>query len=143
MNVYYSWMKNWNMQPERLLYQITVQSLMWFGQGVLMLEHNICKITLNFTNKLSQLWLKNQDFTKKYTDHKTIISNLFAKCKVIWPRACQSTAWHMKNCILFDKPSLKNLWIKNPNFTKNLQTVRPSHPIIMQSLKWFNQRLSS
>jgi hypothetical protein len=41
--------------------------------------------------------MKNWNFTKKYTDHKTINSNNYAKFEVNWPRSSQFTAWHTKN----------------------------------------------
>jgi hypothetical protein len=40
--------------------------------------------------------MKNWNFTKKYTDHKTINSNNYAKFEVNWPRGSQFTARHVK-----------------------------------------------
>jgi hypothetical protein len=47
--------------------------------------------------------MKNWNFTKKYTDHKTINSNNYAKFEVNWPRGSQITVWaifHMSRCKL-------------------------------------------
>jgi hypothetical protein len=43
------------------------------------------------------------NFTKKYTDHKTINSNNYAKFEVNWPRGSQFTAWHTKTRLQFDE----------------------------------------
>jgi hypothetical protein len=40
--------------------------------------------------------MKNWYFTKKYTDHKTINSNNYAKFEVNWPRGSQVRARHVK-----------------------------------------------
>jgi hypothetical protein len=40
---------------------------------------------------------------KKYTDHKTINSNNYAKFEVNWPRGSQFTARHTKNRLQFDE----------------------------------------
>ena len=61
-------------------------------------SYNICKDFLSHNS-----WMKNRNFTKKYTDHKTINSNNYAKFEVNWPRGSQFTAWHMKNCLQFDE----------------------------------------
>ena len=47
--------------------------------------------------------MKNQNFTKKYTDHKTINSNNYAKLEVNWPRGSHFTALHTKNRLQFDE----------------------------------------
>ena len=47
--------------------------------------------------------MKNLNFTKKYTDHKTINSNNYAKFEVNWPRSSQFTAQHTKNRLQFDE----------------------------------------
>jgi hypothetical protein len=49
--------------------------------------------------------MKNRNFTKKYTDRKTINSNNRAKFEVNWPRGSQFTAQHMKNHLQFDESS--------------------------------------
>ena len=43
--------------------------------------------------------MKNLNFTKKYTDHKTINSNNYAKFEVNWQRGSQFTVQHTKNCL--------------------------------------------
>jgi hypothetical protein len=40
---------------------------------------------------------------EKYTDHKTINSNNYAKFEVNWPRGSQFTARHTKNRLQFDE----------------------------------------
>jgi hypothetical protein len=45
----------------------------------------------------------NQNFTKKYTDRKTINSNNCAKFEVNWPRGSQFTVQHTKNRLQFDE----------------------------------------
>ena len=57
-------------------------------------SYNICKDFLSHNS-----WMKNLNFTKKYTDHKTINSNNYAKFEVNWPRGSQFTAWHTKNVV--------------------------------------------
>ena len=47
--------------------------------------------------------MKNLNFTKKHTDHKTINSNNCAKFEVNWPRGSQFTAQHTKNRLQFDE----------------------------------------
>ena len=47
--------------------------------------------------------MKNLNFTKKYTDHKTINSNNYAKFEVDWPRGSQFTTRRMKNRLQFDE----------------------------------------
>jgi hypothetical protein len=54
-------------------------------------SYNICKDFLSHN-----FWMKNLNFTKKYTDRKTINSNNYAKFEVNWPRGSQFTAWHVK-----------------------------------------------
>jgi hypothetical protein len=48
-------------------------------------------------------WMKNRNFTKKYTDRKTINSNKCAKFEVNWPWGFQFTTWHTKNRLQFDE----------------------------------------
>ena len=55
-------------------------------------SYNIC---IDFLSHNSRM--KNRNFTKKYTDHKTINSNNYAKFEVNWPRGSQFTARHTKN----------------------------------------------
>jgi hypothetical protein len=43
--------------------------------------------------------MKNWNFTKKYTDHKSINSNNYVKFEVNWQRGSQFTARHTKNCL--------------------------------------------
>ena len=43
--------------------------------------------------------MKKLNFTKKYTDHKTINSNNYANSEVNWPSGSQFTARHTKNCL--------------------------------------------
>jgi hypothetical protein len=43
--------------------------------------------------------MNNWNFTKKYTDHKTINFNNYAKFEVNWQRGSQLTARHTKNCL--------------------------------------------
>jgi hypothetical protein len=45
--------------------------------------------------------MKILNFTIKYTDHKTINSNNYAKFEVNWPRGSQFTARHTKNRLQF------------------------------------------
>jgi hypothetical protein len=47
--------------------------------------------------------MKNLNFTKKYTDRKTINSNNFVKFEVNWPKGSQFTARHTKNRLQFDE----------------------------------------
>ena len=47
--------------------------------------------------------MKNLNFTKKYTDRKTINSNNYAKFEVNWPRGSQFTARHTINRLQFDE----------------------------------------
>ena len=47
--------------------------------------------------------MKNLNFTKKYTDRKTINSNNYAKFEVNWPRGSQFTAQNTKNRLQFDE----------------------------------------
>ena len=47
--------------------------------------------------------MKNLNFTKKYTDCKTINFNNCAKFEVNWRRGAQFTARHMKNRLQFDE----------------------------------------
>jgi hypothetical protein len=47
--------------------------------------------------------MKNWNFTKKYTDRKTINSIYYAKFEVNWPRGSQFKAWHTKNRLQFDE----------------------------------------
>jgi hypothetical protein len=47
--------------------------------------------------------MKDLNFTKKYTDRKTIDSNNCAKFEVNWPRGSQFTAQHTKNRLQFDE----------------------------------------
>ena len=49
--------------------------------------------------------MKIGNFTKKYTDRKTINSNNYAKFEVNWPRGSQFqfTARHTKNRLQFDE----------------------------------------
>ena len=47
--------------------------------------------------------MKNRNFTKKYTDRKTINSNNCAKFEVNWPRGSQFTVRHTKNRLQFDE----------------------------------------
>jgi hypothetical protein len=47
--------------------------------------------------------MKNRNFTKKYTDHKTINSNNYEKFEVNWPRGSQLTERHTKNRLEFDE----------------------------------------
>jgi hypothetical protein len=49
-------------------------------------------------NSLSPITgMKNRNFTKKYTDHKTINSNNYATFEVNWQRGSQFTARHEKS----------------------------------------------
>jgi hypothetical protein len=60
--------------------------------------------------------MKNWNFTRKYTDHKTINSNNYVKFEVNWQRGSQFTARHRKNCL--KKIALKSRtiwWIKSHN----------------------------
>jgi hypothetical protein len=61
--------------------------------------------TLERASDLKMLisFLKNQNFTEKYTDRKTINSNNCAKFEVNWPRGSQFTARHTKNRLQFDE----------------------------------------
>jgi hypothetical protein len=43
------------------------------------------------------------NFTKRYTDRKTINSNNYAKFEVNWPRGSQFTVRHTKNRLQFDE----------------------------------------
>jgi hypothetical protein len=47
--------------------------------------------------------MKNWNFIKKYTNHKTINSNNYVKFEVNWPRGSQFTARHTKNRLQFDE----------------------------------------
>ena len=47
--------------------------------------------------------MKNRNFTKKYTDRKTINSDNYAKSEVNWPRGSQFAARHTKNRLQFDE----------------------------------------
>ena len=47
--------------------------------------------------------MKNPNFTKKYTDRKTINSNNSTKFEVNWPWGSQFTARHTKNSLQFDE----------------------------------------
>jgi hypothetical protein len=49
-------------------------------------SYNICKDFLSHNSGIKYL-----NFTKKYTDHKTINSNNYAKFEVNWPRGSQFT----------------------------------------------------
>jgi hypothetical protein len=48
-------------------------------------------------------WPRGFQFTKKYTDRKTVNSNNCTKFEVNWPRGSQFTARHMKNRLQFDE----------------------------------------
>ena len=61
-------------------------------------SYNICKDFLSHNS-----WMKNWNFTKKYTDHKTINSNNYAKFEVNWQRGSQFTARRKKNHLQFDE----------------------------------------
>jgi hypothetical protein len=61
-------------------------------------SYNICKDFLSHNS-----WMKNLNFTNKYTVRKTINSNNCAKFEVNWPRGSQFTVWHTKNCLQFDE----------------------------------------
>jgi len=47
--------------------------------------------------------MKNLNFTKKYTDRKTINSNNCVKFEVNWTGGAQFTARHTKNRLQFDE----------------------------------------
>ena len=79
--------------------------------------------------------MKNRNFTKKYTDRKTINSNNCAKFEVNWPRGSQFTAQHMKNHLQFDESSPITLERKIEISPKSIQTIRQSIPITMRTLK--------
>jgi hypothetical protein len=55
--------------------------------------------------------MKNLNFTKKYTDHKTINSNNYAKFEVNWPRGSQFTARHTKTCLQFEDIGIDSLTV--------------------------------
>ena len=105
------------------------------------------QFTARHTKKLPTIWwikshnsgMKNWNFTKKYTDHKTINSNNYAKFEMNWPRGSQFTARHTKNCLQFDELSPITVEWKIEISPKSIQTVRPSIPINMRSLKWIGQ----
>ena len=63
--------------------------------------------------------MKNRNFTTKYTDHKTINSNNYAKFEVNWQMGSQFTARYTKNCLKI-KYNLMNkfpqLWNENSKF---------------------------
>ena len=61
-------------------------------------SYNICKDFLSHKSGM-----KNRNFTKKYTDGKTIDSNNCAKFEVNWPRGSQFTVRHTKNRLQFDE----------------------------------------
>jgi hypothetical protein len=62
-------------------------------------------------------WMKNLNFTKKYTDRKTINSNNCAKFEVNWPKGSQFTAWHMQKSPSIWRIKSHNSGMKNWNFT--------------------------
>jgi hypothetical protein len=66
-------------------------------------SYNVCKDFLSHNS-----WMKNLNFTKKYTDRKTINYNNCAKFEVNWPRGSQFTARHTKK-----SPTI--WWIKSHN----------------------------
>ena len=47
--------------------------------------------------------MKNRNFTKKYTDHKTIKSNNCVTFEVNWQRGSQFTVRHTNNRLQFDE----------------------------------------
>jgi hypothetical protein len=61
-------------------------------------SYNICKDFLSHNS-----WMKNRNFTKKYTDRKTINSNNCVKFEVNWPRGSQFTVRYTKNRLQFDE----------------------------------------
>jgi hypothetical protein len=75
-----------SIQTIRLSIPITMQSLRWIGQGVLIYSATYEKLPTIWWIKSHNSGMKNWNFTKKYTDHKTINSNNYAKFEVNWPR---------------------------------------------------------
>ena len=75
-------------------------------------SYNICKDFLSHNS-----WMKNLNFTKKYTDRKTINSNNCAKFEVNWPKGSQFTAWHMQKSPSIWRIKSHNSGMKNWNFT--------------------------
>ena len=98
-------------------------------------------VEIKHYNSLSPITLewKIQNFTKKYTDCKTINSNNCAKFEVNWPRGSQFTERNTKNLLQFDEWSPITLEWKIEISPKSIQTIRLSIPITMRSLKWIGQ----
>jgi hypothetical protein len=61
--------------------------------------YNIYVDIKHYNSKSHNSGMKNRNFTKNYTDHKTINSNNYAKLEVNWQRDSQFTARHTKNCL--------------------------------------------
>ena len=97
-------MKNLNLpksiQTIRLSIPITVWSELAKGFSIYSTSYE--KSPTIWWIKSNNFGMKNWNITKKYTDHKTINSNNYAKFEVNWPNGSQFTVWHTKNRLQFD-----------------------------------------
>jgi hypothetical protein len=106
---------NWNIYAIFILLKTT-----FFGKSVKIINsNNSTKFEVNWRRgsqftarhmknrhmniKSHKSGMKNRNFTKKYTDRKTINSNNYAKFEVNWPRGSQFTVRHTKNRLQFDE----------------------------------------
>jgi hypothetical protein len=97
-------------------------------------------------SEISTIWwikshnsgMKFWNFTKKYTDHKTINSNNYAKFAVNWPRGSQFTARHTKNRL---RSNLRTPWSIHFKFNRVIGIDGLTVCILYSEISIFHSRV--